>query len=115
MRRRDGKSSRFLQPQADRKRGTGCARKQPRQPSIAKNTNPLSNLPWPIQMVAPNHLKTSPHNTRTHPNKQIGQIVKSIHQFGYTNPALVDERYKIIGGHARIEAAQRAGLEKVPA
>lgn len=73
-----------------------------------------SDLPWSIQMVAPDHLKRSPRNTRVHPKTQISQIVNSIHEFGYTNPPLVDERNKIIGGHARIEAAQCAGLERIP-
>ena len=83
-------------------------------PTHAK-TNPFADLPWSIQMVAPDHLKTSPRNTRVHPKKQIIQIVNSIKAFGYTNPPLVDERNKIIGGHARVEAAQRAGLKKIPA
>ena len=74
-----------------------------------------SDLPWPIQMVAPNHLKKAPRNTRVHPKKQINRIVNSINQFGYTNPLLIDERRNIIGGHARVEAARRAGLQKIPA
>ena len=79
------------------------------------NDQPDLRPAWSIQMVAPDRLKKSPRNARVHPKKQIGQIVNSIHAFGYTNPPLVDEHDKIIGGHARVEAAQRAGLKKIPA
>jgi hypothetical protein len=115
MRSQDRRSSRSPQSQADRQHVTGGARKQLRQPSTAKNTEPLSNLPWSIQMVVPSHLKKSARNTRVHPKKQIGQIVKSIHEFGFTNPPLIDERHEVIGGHARIEAAESAGLKRIPA
>lgn len=108
------KSSRSDQFQTGRRQPTGRDLKDHPRSSTAKNNDPPSDLPWSIQMVAPNHLKKAPRNTRVHPKKQIKQIINSIHEFGYTSPPLVDERNKIIGGHARIEAAQRAGLERIP-
>jgi hypothetical protein len=53
-------------------------------------------------------------NPRTHPKKQIDQIVSSIQHFGYIDPVLADENLKIIGGHARAEAAERVGLSRIP-
>ena len=51
-------------------------------------------------------------NSRTHSETQILQIVKSIKQFGFTNPILLDENKTIIAGHCRIEALKRLGEEE---
>ncbi len=53
-------------------------------------------------------------NARTHSDEQIGQIVASIEEFGFTNPILADGGGVIIAGHGRLLAAQRLCLEKVP-
>lgn len=44
-------------------------------------------------------------NSRTHSPDQINQIMRSIEQFGFTNPLLIDEDNLIIAGHGRLEAA----------
>lgn len=80
---------------------------------INKHASP-SGLPWSIEMVPLRHLKPAARNPRTHPKKQIAQIVESIRQFGYVDPALADENLNIIGGHARVEAAKRVGLRTIP-
>ncbi len=54
------------------------------------------------------------HNARTHPKRQIEQIVASIREFGFTNPILVDENGAIIAGHGRLLAAKAMGLSEVP-
>ncbi len=53
-------------------------------------------------------------NSRTHSDAQIDKIVRSINEFGFTNPLLIDENNMIIAGHGRLDAAIRAGLEHVP-
>jgi DNA modification methylase len=53
-------------------------------------------------------------NSRTHSEEQIQQIVKSINEFGFTNPLLIDEHNTIIAGHGRLEAAHLLGLSEVP-
>ena len=53
-------------------------------------------------------------NARTHSAEQIAQIGRSIQEFGWTNPILVDEAGGIIAGHGRLAAAQEIGIEKVP-
>src|SRR5262245_10026983 len=85
----------------------------PAAASRAKRTAP-SGLPWPIAMVPLSHLKGAARNPRSHPKKQIAQIVNSIRHFGYVDPVLADENLKIIGGHARAEAAKQAGLRTIP-
>lgn len=53
-------------------------------------------------------------NSRTHDEHQISQLVKSIAEFGFTNPLLVDSDGILIAGHGRLIAARRAGLTEVP-
>ncbi|GAA4028973.1 DNA modification methylase [Sphingomonas rosea] len=63
---------------------------------------------------ATSSLQPDPRNARTHPKRQITQLVKSIQQFGFTNPVLVDEAGFLIAGHGRLRAAQELGLAEVP-
>ena len=84
------------------------------RPRIPKNNRQSSELPWPIEMVPLSHLKGAARNARTHPKRQIEQIVRSIRNFGYVDPVLADENLTIIGGHARAIAAERAGFRRIP-
>ena len=59
-------------------------------------------------------LRPDPRNARTHPKRQVDQLVASIRAFGFTNPILVDQSGGIIAGHGRLLAAKTAGLETVP-
>ena len=59
-------------------------------------------------------LKPHPKNVRAHPAKQINLLVKSIKQFGVTNPPLIDENDVILAGHARVLAVEKACLNEVP-
>ena len=55
-----------------------------------------------------------PRNARTHPKRQVDQIVASIRTFGFTNPLLVDPAGGVIAGHGRLLAAKAMGLTEVP-
>jgi DNA modification methylase len=59
-------------------------------------------------------LNSSPHNARTHSEKQIWQIATSIEKFGFNNPVLITAEGEIIAGHGRVEAAKILGLGSVP-
>ncbi|MDG1287388.1 MAG: DNA methyltransferase [Rickettsiales bacterium] len=59
-------------------------------------------------------LKPYHQNARTHSPKQIRQIAKSIEQFGFNNPILIDEKNGIVAGHGRLEAAKLLKLTEVP-
>jgi DNA modification methylase len=67
------------------------------------------------RMVALDHIKPHPHNTRTHSKKQIRQIADSIRAVGFTSPVLIDENGVLLAGHGRLEAARLLGLKTVPA
>lgn len=53
-------------------------------------------------------------NARKHSRKQIAQIARSISEFGFSNPVLVDETGLILAGHGRVEAARLLGLDRIP-
>src|SRR6266581_8997439 len=64
---------------------------------------------WPVDRLIPYD-----RNARTHSVEQIEQIARSIREFGFTNPILVDTGAGILAGHARLLAARRVGLSQVP-
>lgn len=54
------------------------------------------------------------NNAKKHSEEQIDAVAKSIRTFGFTNPILIAKDNSIIAGHARLLAAQKAGLTSVP-
>lgn len=53
-------------------------------------------------------------NAKIHGRKQIEQLKKSINEFGFLSPCLIDADFNIIAGHGRVEAAKALGLDAVP-
>jgi len=66
------------------------------------------------EMVKVKDLKPYENNARTHREEQIDKIVRSIKEFGFINPVLIDGNYGIIAGHGRVMGAKRLGMEEVP-
>jgi len=53
-------------------------------------------------------------NSRAHSDEQIAQLARSIKEFGWTVPILVDRNRTVIAGHARLAAAKLLGIKSVP-
>ena len=53
-------------------------------------------------------------NAKKHPEKQVKQIARSIKEFGFNQPIVIDKNNEIIVGHGRYYAAQQLGLQEVP-
>lgn len=53
-------------------------------------------------------------NQKKHPKSQIDKIVKSIKEFGFTQPLVVDSSNIVIIGHGRLAAAKRLRMQTVP-
>lgn len=68
-----------------------------------------------IEYISPESCIRYERNSRTHSPNQIEQIKKSIQQFGFVNPVILDENTEIIAGHGRIEAAIALKLDVIPA
>jgi len=67
-----------------------------------------------VKTVKISELKPHPKNPRVHPDSAIDKLVRSIKEFGWTNPILVSADGYILAGHARLKAAEKAGIEEVP-
>lgn len=53
-------------------------------------------------------------NAKTHSSEQVEAIARSITEFGFTNPVLIDATGEIIAGHGRVLAARLSGISQVP-
>lgn len=67
-----------------------------------------------VEMRRADTLAPYPHNARTHSEAQIAEIARSMQEFGWTNPILVDGENGVIAGHGRLLAASRLGIDVVP-
>lgn len=54
------------------------------------------------------------NNAKIHGKKQIEKLQKSIEQFGFLSPILIDKDKNIIAGHGRVKAAEGIGIKTVP-
>lgn len=66
-----------------------------------------------IQYCNPEELIPYEKNPRDN-RLAIDDVVRSIEEYGFTNPILVNEEKVILAGHTRREAAILAGMERVP-
>lgn len=66
-------------------------------------------LMYPIDRPKPH-----PQNARQHSEDQVMQLARSIQEFGFTQPILVDENDTILAGHGKHLAARHLGLTEVP-
>ncbi len=59
-------------------------------------------------------LKPAPYNPREISRHDLEALKRSIAEFGFVDPVVVNKDNSIIGGHQRVEAAKALGIEKVP-
>lgn len=72
-----------------------------------KNNHTIQS--WAIERVKP-----YPRNTKLHDPAQVNKIAKSIKEFGFDQPIVVDAEGVIIKGHGRRLAAIQLGMKYVP-
>ena len=68
-----------------------------------------------IEYVAASTINERAGNPRTHGRAQIRKLALVIRAHGFTNPVLIDEANVLIAGHGRLKAAQKLGMDTVPA
>ena len=66
-----------------------------------------------IEWLEPEKLRAYENNPRRN-EEAIEPVARSIHEFGFRNPILIDASGTIIAGHTRLEAAKQLGLKTVP-
>jgi DNA modification methylase len=64
---------------------------------------------WPIERLVP-----YANNPRTIPQAAIDKVARSIAQFGFRQPIVVDDKGVVIVGHVRLAAARQLALTEVP-
>lgn len=67
-----------------------------------------------VQEVDPNSLKFYERNAKIHDEDQIKALIRSIEEFGFVAPCLIDADLNLIAGHGRVMAARKMGLKTVP-
>lgn len=76
-----------------------------------------SNLPGvqiSVEYLAPDRLVPAARKLRRRSPRQIRSVARSISDFGFLVPVLVDAELRIIAGHARVEAAKLLGMTSIP-
>lgn len=66
-----------------------------------------------IQMMSIDTVKPYIYNPRVN-DQAVDAVARSIEEFGFRSPIVVDESKTIINGHTRLKAAKQLGLEQVP-
>ncbi len=66
-----------------------------------------------IEYFKPSEIEPYLHNPRKN-DEAVGKVARSIQDFGFTTPILLDEKMIIIAGHTRWKAAKKLKMKKVP-
>lgn len=67
-----------------------------------------------LQEVAIDLLRPYERNAKIHPLEQVERIKRSIEEFGFVTPCVIDGEYNLIAGHGRVQAAKEMGMDSVP-
>ena len=84
--------------------------------TINKTDTKTTITELPVDLLVP----FTEHPFRPYSGEQLWELVRSIEENGVLTPILVrpakdGQRYEIISGHNRVNAARRAGLNTIPA
>lgn len=84
--------------------------------TINKTDSKTTITELPVDLLVP----FTEHPFRPYSGEQLWELVRSIEENGVLTPILVrpakdGQRYEIISGHNRVNAARRAGLNTIPA
>ena len=67
-----------------------------------------------VQEVDVDLLKPYGNNAKVHGDEQVEKLCRSIREFGFISPCMIDSEHNVIAGHGRILAAKKLGMKKVP-
>ena len=74
------------------------------------NAGPISSDPY----RAVGDLVLDSRNPRLHSQRQVNQIADSIREFGFLMPVVVDDTAQVVVGHARVLAAKKLDMPRIP-
>ena len=67
-----------------------------------------------VREVDVDQLRPYEKNTKIHSEEQVEKLCRSIEEFGFISPILIDSEMNVIAGHGRLMAAKKIGMRKVP-
>lgn len=67
-----------------------------------------------FERVPVEKLKPYKNNAKMHSEEQVKAIARSIEEFGFLSPCLIDREYNLIAGHGRVMACKELGITEVP-
>src|ERR1700680_319192 len=73
-----------------------------------------SYLPHEIELWEIERLTANPKNARKHSTEQIQELAASMSAFGFMSAVVADSDGIVLAGNARLQAARRLGLRRVP-
>lgn len=83
-------------------------------PEAAKRTTGEGPAFAPVERRAVASLKPYDRNARLHDEAQLRDLKRSMLEFGWTNPILIDEADGILAGHARLLVGTDLGYQEAP-
>jgi ParB-like chromosome segregation protein Spo0J len=75
----------------------------------------LGEQPITFEWLPLSSIKGNPNNAREHDRKQLAKLARSIQNFGFITPVVVDETGELLCGHARVSAARELNIQAIPA
>lgn len=69
---------------------------------------------YKVALMSPDVLEPFEQNPYLHSDRQIELLKKSMKEFGFTVPIIVNQDNMVLAGHARLRAAKELNLAKVP-
>ena len=67
-----------------------------------------------IQFISVKKIKPYEKNVKKHPPEQVDRIARSIEEFGFQQPLVVDKDNVLVIGHGRLLASKKLGIKEVP-
>ena len=68
-----------------------------------------------IEYLPINEIRTDPRNPRAHAKRHIRTLAKSIAEFNFNVPVLIDDSGQLVAGHGRYEAMKLLGMTEIAA
>lgn len=82
--------------------------------AMLKSGRSCKGLQLAISYRSIDQLQLSSNNPRIHSDRQVRQVARSIEEFGFIVPVLVDHQMRVVAGHGRCQAGKLLGLTEVP-
>lgn len=67
-----------------------------------------------IETTLIDKIRPNPKNSRVHSEAQVDQLKRSLEQFGWIKPIIVDQDGMVVAGHGMLLAAKARGDSEVP-